>query len=205
MKKSAIAVCIGLYSSMCGQETKFLGRIVQRAKVPKIAINNEIIQKNFLIRFQNELSNFLMDYRPVYRLLENLNSALITYSNQPLAYQQNYRNVAHFDALINQIKQKNLTVAITKLLQYKTSIKNQVAEQADLLIENLKKVVQDIQTTLAKLSTNNNLFIEFVDNPPAKIAHVFIADYFKNYVSKQFFFRIKKIKRAIINWENKQI
>jgi len=201
MKKTGILVLLVLHTVLLSEEKKFLERITKQAKVSRARINTEKIQYDHLLRFQNELTYFMNDYGPFWALLENLNNALNAYSKQPISYQKQYRNVVQLNALIGHIKQKNLIRAITKLLQYKTP----VTVQADAYIKNLKKLIQSIEEMIAQLSSNKELTVPFIDNPPEKIAEVTIADYFKNYLGKQFFFKIKKIKRSVINWDSKKV
>lgn len=203
MKKSAFTFLVFLPILITSEEKKLLKRITKFTKVSQKPIDKETIQKDHQARFHKRLSSFITEYEPVYGLLENLNAALTSYSSQPLNYQTNYQNIAHFDGLINQIKQKDLTIAITKLLHYKTYDTNQDAQQANLLINNLKKIVSQITTILATLASNKTLLTQFTDNPPEKIAQVSVADYFKNYVTKQFTFKTKKLKRSLTNWESK--
>lgn len=205
MKKSIIFLTLGLHLFACGQDRKFLERIDQRAKIPKEAIDIAAIKADFLKRFERELKSFYKFYTPVYQLLENLNNYLIFYSKQPLEYQKNYRNVAHFESLINQIRQKDLTIAITKLLQYKTPYINGITQQAEKSIDALDLLLQNIDSVVDKLASNKELSTRFIDTPPDKIKRVTVINYFKYYVKGQLFFKLKKIRRSIINWRNKQL
>jgi hypothetical protein len=201
MKRINIAL-LCLYSLAYGEEAKFLGRIVQQAKIPKEIITKERLAQDKAERFNKNFITFSAVYKPTYSLLENLNEALTHYNNQPLEYQRHYSNITHIDALINQLQQKELTIALTRLLQYKTSNKDN--QQALEMINNLKKVIATIETTLKKLSSDQQLLIQFSDSTPEKIAHITVADYFKHYLGKQLFFKIKKIKRALSNWDHRQ-
>lgn len=204
-KKIFIALLLGTVNTLIFNEetTKLLQKITKEAKVSKIPINEEALQKDREERFQTEFVQFQNEYKPIYGFLESLNNALNAYNKQSVEYQKNYRNVAPFDTLINQIKQKQFIIETAKLLQYVTFQNNPTQAQANLLIKNLKNTIKNITTTLTMLSKNKDLFVPFVDNPPAKIAQTTIADYFKNYTLKQFFLKIKKIRRSIINWEIK--
>jgi hypothetical protein len=202
MKKISLALLYFL--SIYGEEVKFLGRIVRQAKIPKEIITKERLDQDNTMRFKRYLESFSGVYNPLYNLLKNLDEALKQYSTQSLDYQRQYSNIGHIDAFINQIRQKDLTIALTRLLHYRASNPNPDHQPANEMIENLRKIIASIEKTLNKLASNQQLLITFSDTTPEKIAHVTVADYFKHYLGKRLFFKIKKIKRSIGNWDHKR-
>lgn len=201
MKKICIALLCFYSIRAYGEEAELIGKISRQTKIPKEIITKERLAQDHTERFNRNFTSFSTLYKPIYSLLENLNDTLLNYLNKPLEYQRQYNNVNHIDALINQLHQKDLTIALAKLLQYKTLSKNN--QQAQEMIINLKKITTSIEETITKLSSNEQLLVTFSDTTPEKIAHVNVADYFKHYLGKKLFFKIKKIRRALNNWDPK--
>lgn len=202
MKKVSLAL-LCFYASLQGQdEKKLIGRIVEQAKIPKEIITKEKLIAYNNARYEKYIPTFISFYKPVYGLLENLYNALKHYSDQPIEEQKLYSNITHLDSFINQLQQKDLTIAITRLLHYRSSNLS-LNHHSNEMITNLKKVIDNIEATIKKLSSKQKLLVPFSDSTPEKIAHITVADYFRHYMGRKFFTKIKKIKRAIYNWNQK--
>lgn len=202
MRKVSFAL-LCIYASIHGQhEKKLIDRIRQQAKEPKEIITKEKLIEYNTARYEKYVPTFTSFYKPVYGLLENLYNALKRYSDEPLESQKLYSNITHFDSIINQLQQKDLTIAITRLLHYRLSNQH-LNHHSNEMIVDLKKMIDNIEATIKKLASNQKLLVPFSDATPEKIAHITVADYFRHYVNRKFFTKVKKIRRAINNWNQK--
>lgn len=151
-------------------------------------------QKQY-IKLQQKTSEFVS-------IINNFLQQLNTFATQPLAYQQNYTNFEKILAASNAIKQKPLVIAMTKLLQFKTSTNQQSIAAGDKLINQINTLIRTTENTLAKLSAKSawaqTNFSKTQKIPSKKT----IAQVFDKKIAKPFAFKIKKIKRAITNWQH---
>jgi hypothetical protein len=176
---------------------KFQMPLLQKQKI----ISNETINEFEKARFQKEFTNVIKAFNHFKAVLENFKNRVITYSQQPLSYQKNYDNFEQLFISFDHIKQKPLTIGITKLLQYKSAASPEMLEKANRFIDDLKKIVVDVGTTLKTIGDKTEWENAQFDNSQKISSDDSIAEAFKDSLITKFPFKIKKIRRSITNWQ----
>lgn len=185
-------------------------RLIQQIRNQKIAqqtgqipiVTQKTIDFYYDTKFQKEFKNVEIEYKKLRATLEDLKERLIAFSKQQIALQQNYD---HFEnmliAPLEEIRQKPLAIALTKSLQYKSGTNNANLTAANHLIEELKKLILDIENTMKIIGANSEWTSAYF-NPNQKIPQTTIAKIFKETLTTKFPFKIKKIKSLITDWES---
>lgn len=164
-------------------------------------ITDKTINLFYDTQFQKEFKNVVKNVDMFKNSIDNFKKHLTTFSKQLIEFQKHYDNFEQLFIPFEKIYQKPLTIAIIKLLQYKNAANKANLASANQLINNLEKVLSDIDDTLKSLAEKPEWTSTYF-NPSSKVsAKHSIEKVFKDTIHTKYPFKVKKVKRAIQNWK----
>lgn len=152
-------------------------------------------------KFQADFKNVELEYHNFRLTLENFKKELTLFSQQSLAAQQNYTLFEKILDHFHLVRQKPLTIALVRALQYKSATSQENRSKALIFLNDIHQSIQDIQNLLHQLSLNSAWATAYFQPNDHIIPTASIADVFKDLLVTQFPFKTKRVRRALSNWQ----